>query len=237
MFRVNSRKNPHVPLYLPSAPNKLGGRGLTFARISSLTALLLLTACGAPEPMQQDRFYSLEPEIQPAPATSTALGATLLVNDLATRGFLGGRQIVYQTSEQPLQVHRYHLLLWAEPPGRAIAWGLARALGTAGLFEVVATPAQRVRSDFILGGELDRFEHLPTAAPPKVVADFSLTLVRSTDHRALFSRGYQGQEPTQGDSPEAMARAFNRLAGRLIGEAVRDIQALRTRLHSQPARP
>lgn len=204
--------------------------------LSSLLLLVsvLLSACGAPEPAQRDRFYSLAPRVPDVGATAAPIRASLLVEDFAARGFLGGRQIVFQTREQPLQVQRYNLFLWEEPPGRAIARDLARALRTAGLFEFVITPAQRSRTDYILSGELDRFEHLPTASPPQVVADFSLTLMGNAERRSLFSRRYLGKEPTQGDTPEAMARAFNRLAGRLIGDAVRDIQSQRSRLRSAP---
>jgi len=201
-----------------------------------LLVSVLLSACGAPEPAQRDLFYSLAPRVPDAGATATPIRATLLVNDFAARGFLGGRQIVFQTRDQPLQVQRYNLFLWEEPPGRAIARDLAGALRTAGLFEFVITPAQRSRTDYILAGELDRFEHLPTAIRPQVVADFSLTLMGSADRRSLFSRRYQGQEPTAGDTPEAMIEAFNRLAGRLIGDAVRDLQSQRSRLRGTSGR-
>lgn len=202
-----------------------------------LAASVLLASCGAPEPAQRDRFYRLEPPVQAVPTASAPLRATLLVNDLAARGFLGGRQIVYRTQDQPLEVQRYNLLLWEEPPGRSVAANLAAALRAARVFEFVITPAQRSRADYILGGELDRFEHLPTAAPPHVAADFSLTLMHGADRRSVFSRRYQGQEAIeQAASAESMARAFNRLAGRLIGDAVRDLQSLRPRTHGARGR-
>jgi cholesterol transport system auxiliary component len=207
-----------------------------FTPASLALACLFLSACGVPEPAQRDHFYSLEPPIQFGPTPSAPLRATLMVNDLAARGFLGGRQIVYRTQEQPLQVQRYDLFLWEEAPGRAIAGNLANALRAAGLFELVIRPAQRSRADFILGGELTRFEHLPTASPPRVVADFSLTLIRGSDRRSLLSTRYRGEEATGGDTPQDMARAFNRLAGRLTGSAVRDLSALGSRLRAAPRR-
>jgi cholesterol transport system auxiliary component len=198
---------------------------------------LLLAACGAPEPAQRDRFFSLaEPPSQTGSPAATMLRSTLLVNDLAARGFLGGRQIVFRTREQPLEIQRYDLFLWEEPPGRAVAGNLARAVRAAGLFEFVIRPAQRSRADFILGGELTRFEHLPTAGPPRVAADFTLALARGADRRALFSRRYRGSEPTRGGTPAAMAQAFNRLAARLIEDAVRDLKSLHPRLPAHSGR-
>jgi cholesterol transport system auxiliary component len=181
-------------------------------------------ACATPGPAPRDRFYGLEAQT-PAMAASPArnLDATLLVEDLAARGFLGGRQIVYRTEDEPLRVHRYPRLLWEQPPGRALAAELATALRAAGPFELVLGARQPARSDQVLGGELVRFEHHPTAAPPYVAADFTLTLVRSSDRKVLMKARYQGQERTDAATPEAMVRAFSRLTNRLIGEAVTQI--------------
>jgi cholesterol transport system auxiliary component len=195
-----------------------------------LLAVLLITACGAPEPAQQDRFFSLQPQVQTPLAPPVTLGANLLVNDLAARGFLGGRQIVFRASEQPLEVQRYNLLLWEEPPGRAIARSIALSLRATGLFDFVITPAQRSRADFLLSGEIDRFEHRPTARPPKVVAEYSLTLLRGSDRRSLFSQRYQGQEKIRGETPQEMVEAFNRLAGRLITQSIQDLTTKRQSL-------
>ncbi|MEA3277631.1 MAG: ABC-type transport auxiliary lipoprotein family protein [Pseudomonadota bacterium] len=200
----------------------------------SMVALVpfLITACVSSEPVQQDRFYSLEPRVQALSTEAPPVRATLLVNDLATRGFLGGREIVYRSAEEPLQVMRYPTLLWEELPGRAVAEDLVGALRTSQLFAFVITPAQRARADYLLGGELSRFDHLPTAQPPRVVAEFTLTLMRGDDRRSMLSKRYQGEEATGQSTPEAMAQAFNRLTGRLLGEVVRDLQSLRPQLRS-----
>lgn len=128
-------RNSRLDDFIASFAIWLRGRGTSAASVLLLISSVLLSACGAPEPAQRDRFYSLTPRLQSPPAASAPLRATLLVNDLAARGFLGGRQIVFRTSEQPLEVQRYNLLLWEEPPGRAIAGQLAANLRTAGLFE------------------------------------------------------------------------------------------------------
>lgn len=195
---------------------------------------LLITACVS-EPAQQDRFYGLEPKVQAVPAGAPPVRATLLVNDLAARGFLGGRQIVYRSDQQPLQVMRYSTLLWEEPPGRAIAESLVDVVRTSQLFAFVITPAQRARADYLLGGELSRFDHLPTARPPRVVVEFTLTLMRGDDRRSMLAKRYQGEEATVQSTPEAMAQAFNRLTGRLLGEVVRDLQSLRPKLRNATA--
>jgi cholesterol transport system auxiliary component len=194
-----------------------------------LLACGVLAACAAPEPTSRDRFFALEPAFA-VTAGPRATGATLLVNDFAARGFLGGRQIVYRTAEEPLEVQRYRQLLWEEPPGRALAAGLVAAMREARLFAQVIIPAQRARTDYLLGGEVTRFEHRPTDRPPRVHAELTLTLLRSDDRRALVAKRFAGEEPTGAETPEAMVEAFNRLSGRLLAEALQDIRTLSARL-------
>jgi len=176
---------------------------LTFARFVQLGLALTLAGCGSSAPIERDRYYSLAPVIDEAPASRSS-PASLLVKDLAARGFLGGRQIVYRTREQPLRVERYELLLWEEPVPRALAQALVDAIRDARLFRAVVIPAESVRVDYQIGGEVESFEHHPTDQPPQVVALLNLSLVRSADRYALWTRRYRLEEPVVGETPEAM---------------------------------
>ena len=184
---------------------------------------LMLTACGSAPALPPDRFYRLEPVPQVGPAGPPA-AAALLVNDLAGRNFLGGNRIVFRTREEPLATQRYEALLWEEPPTQSLAKALVSALRAAQVFQFVVVAAERVGSDYLLSGELQRFEHRPTDQPPRVVATLHLTLVQADNRRTLASRDYSGEELVDGATPDAMVAAFTRLSARLIGEAVRDLQ-------------
>ena len=194
--------------------------------LSSLAVVLLLlglAGCGSPAPITQDRFFSLAPPVLEAPS-GTPHRASLQVNDLAARGFLGGRQIIFRTEAAPLQTQRYDQLLWEEPVPRALARHLADAITAARLFEFVLIPADRGHADYILGGEVELFEHHPLAATPRVVGALTLTLVRADDRRSLLQRRFAGEVEVQGATPEAMAEAANRLATLLAAEVVRDLR-------------
>ncbi|WP_295405611.1 ABC-type transport auxiliary lipoprotein family protein [uncultured Thiocystis sp.] len=193
-------------------------------------ALLALGGCGSSAPLQRDRFYALEPPPSIQAPGNAATPAILQVNHLAARGFLGGRQIVYRDHRQPPRVERYEELLWEDPVPRAMSQVLVSAIRDAGLCRVVAIPADRARADYLLGGEVERFEHRPTEQPPRVVAVLNLSLVSARDRHAVWTRRYSGEEPVQAATPDAMAEAFNRLAGRLAGEVVRDLRGVRWRL-------
>ena len=211
-----------------SIASSLGtGRLLRAALLVPL--VLWLSSCGPAQPVRPDRFYSLEPAVLEGPAGPPA-PVVLLVNNLGARGFLGGRAIVFRTREQPLVAQRYEDLLWEDAPTRSIAQALVTGIRAAGLVEFVVVPTDRARFDLMLGGEVERFEHLPTDSPPQVAASINLTLVRATDRSTLATRRYSGEEPVEGTTPDAMAEAFNRLTARLMAEVVRDLRSLGPRL-------
>lgn len=210
-----------------------GGRGLTarlrWGLVGVVWCSLLLSGCGSTAPPVEDAFFRLEPALSVA-AAARPLPGTVLVTALGTRGFLGGSQIMFRTADAPLQAQRYNTRLWEDTPGRAMAGGLGTAVRTAGLFEYVVTVADRARADWLLSGELERLEHLPTDQPPRVVAEFTLTLVGGQTRAVVFSGTYAGEEPTSASTPEAMAAAFNRLTGRLLTGALADLAAATRRL-------
>lgn len=195
----------------------------------ALLAIPLLSGCGSSGPPVLEQFYSLQPEIRVQPSQRATPG-TLLVIPLAARGFVGGTQIVFRTAEEPLQVQRYDDLLWEQTPGRALAEALIAALRSARTFQYVISIADRARGDFILSGELTQLEHRPTASRPHVAASLNLTLVVGDDRATRFSKTYAGEQPTDASTPEAMVRAFNRLTGRLLSEAMSDLERLAPRL-------
>lgn len=203
------------------------------ATTAALMTGLLAAGCGGGERIR-DIYFSLASDVAVSPV-STPLQGTLRVSPLAARGFVGGSRIVYRTAEDPLQVQRYNELLWEEVPARAIADDIVAAMRAARVFENVVTAGDPARADYLITGELSRFEHLPTASPPRVSVELSLALVDGSTRRLLVSKTYSGFEPTAVNAdgrttPEAMAAAFNRLTGRLIGELVRDAQSLASRL-------
>ncbi len=245
-------RKPSVPWRRPPAGSRPYLKtdlktGLKAAFAVAFAVVLLAGGCGGGERIR-DIYFSLSSEVAVSPG-SRPIPGTLRVSPLAARGFLGGSRIVYRTAEEPMQVQRYNEFLWEEVPARAIADDMLAALRAGRAFENVVTAGDPARADYLLTGELTRFDHLPTGwpagglpsgpmdqpadpstdLPPGVAVEFSLALVDGRSRRLLVSKTYSGFEPTGADAagrttPEAMIAAFNRLSGRLIVELVRDIQ-------------
>ncbi len=190
-----------------------------------------LGGCGSPVAVKEDRYLALIPPTAPelrGPSPTRGSSATdLQVNELAARGFLGGRQILFRTTADPWQTQRYDQLLWDEPVPRALSRHLAARIRAAELFRFVLIPADRGGADYLLNGEVERFEHLPTATPPRVAGTLRLTLTRASDRRPLLVRRYEAEEIVAGGTPAAMAAAATRLADRLAAEVVTDLRAWR----------
>jgi cholesterol transport system auxiliary component len=207
------------------------------AAAGGLGMALLEVACASRGPAPQDHFYPLVPTVQVTPMVGAPVAATLLVTRPEAHRLTIGREILFERDDRPGEVQRYNFHLWAEPPAVAIAESLRSALREARLFAFVVAPGERAQADYLLTGELDRLEHLPSAIPPAVVAELRLTLVNDHDGRVLWGHLYRGREPTANpDDPAAAPAAFDRLLGRLLGEAVRDLQALRPRLRAADSR-
>jgi len=218
-----------------------GGRSPSAApmgRLSLVVSLALtLSACAAGGPAPQDHVYPLSPAITVVPLVEPAVAATLLVTQPSARRLTVGREILFRRDDRPGEIQRYNFHRWAEPPAAGVASALTAALREARLFAFVINPGQRAQADYLLTGEILRLEHLPSAHPPEVAAELHLTLVDGYDRRPLFARLYQGREPTgANDSPGAAVAAFDALLGRLLGEAVQDLQAQRPRLRARDAR-
>lgn len=231
----------HAFRSIPTRPAR-GVKGTGWARGTVvLTGLLLglgLAGCGSPVPIKEDQYFSLTPPTTLEPGSLATEGgavardraplpASLQVNELAARGFLGGRQILFRTTEAPRETQRYEQRLWDEPVPRALSRHLATRIRDAGVFRFVLVPADRGRADYLLGGEVERFEHLPTAHPPRMAGTLSLTLIRASDGHPLLERRHDAEVPVTGSTPADMATAATHLADQLAAAVVEDLRSWR----------
>ncbi|MCP4041063.1 MAG: hypothetical protein GY731_03765, partial [Gammaproteobacteria bacterium] len=109
-----------------------------------ITVALTLTACFGTGPTREDAHYRLD-RLPSPPEMETPLQGTVLISAITSRGFTGGRNIVFWDAANPQTVQRYTYHFWVEPPAVLIQDLLTQALRDARLAEHVVTPTQRVR--------------------------------------------------------------------------------------------
>ncbi len=190
-----------------------------------LLLTLLLSGC-ASTPAVRDQFYQLTAsELMPSSQVPLHPG-TLLVTNIAARGFLGGLPIVFRDDEQPSLTQRYDNHLWEQPPARMLKAQLVRTLDSAGIFRHVLADPSGAQIDYRLSGQLTRFEHRPTAQPPTVALELELTLIETSTRRLRLARRYARQQPTAASTPVAMVAAFNQLVDQVLDEIIADLRKI-----------
>ncbi len=188
-----------------------------------ITAALTLTACLGSGPTREDAFYRLN-RLPSPPGMDTPLQGTVLVSAITSRGFTGGRNIVFWDVAKPQTVQRYTYHFWVEPPAVLIQDALAQALRDARLAEHVVTPTQRVRANYIVSGALLRMEHRLEPGNPHVLIEMELSLLK-TDNRDLVTlKRYLLKGPAKDNQIGSAVTAFEKTLTRLVAEYLEDIK-------------
>lgn len=184
------------------------------SRVCIRALCLVLAACQS-GPTAREVYYQLAPRIQSNPSGRESCG-TVLVGKLATRGFAGGRAIVFRDQANSPEIQRYSYHLWSEPPAGMIQDAIVRSLRATGIPRYVITPVERANADWIVSGTLIRLEHYPNASPARVEIEAELGLVAAKTHETLFLERYLESEPAASNGIEDAVRAFNKALERLL---------------------
>jgi cholesterol transport system auxiliary component len=176
-------------------------------------AITIIACQSGPAP--REAYYRLEPEIQQFAPDPLACG-TILVGRFETRGFAGGRAIVFRDQDNSLEIQRYHYHLWSETPALMIQDAIARSLRAAGLARYVITPVERANADWIVSGRLIRMDHYPNATPGRVEIETEIGMVAANTRGTLFLKRYLETEPAASNGIDDAVRAFNTALERML---------------------
>ncbi|MGH8475305.1 MAG: ABC-type transport auxiliary lipoprotein family protein [Methylococcales bacterium] len=194
-------------------------------RVSALVCCCLvwftISACqSGPKPRQS--YYQLAPEIRQQSPDPKACG-TILVSRVESRGFAGGRAIVFRESADSLEVQRYHYHFWSQSPDSMIQEGITLSLRATGLFRYVITPAERAQADWIVSGTLLRLEHFPNAAPANIVLEVELGVVAAKTHETIFLKRYLENGSATNNSVNDAVLALNHALERMLANIQYDM--------------
>lgn len=184
-----------------------------------ICAALAFSGCRS-SPPPQDRFYRLVPEINVQAYNKPSVG-TILVTHLNSRGFTGGRRIVFRNKSHQFRVQRYAYDLWSEPPAAMIHNALVKALRMAVIADYVITPTERANADWILSGSLFRAEQLIPEG--RVELEIELTLVSAQTRKTRFQRRYLETQDIRDTSMAQVVYSFDQALAHLIENFVKDV--------------
>lgn len=177
-------------------------------RITAMVvAALAVAGCGGEAPRQQ--VYSLDLTTAAAPLPAPRLDGVVMVEAFTADTVLGSRRMAWRESpsSQEIRTHTYHE--WNEAPPRLLQSHLYSCLTSARAAEAVVLPTDRAEADYILGGDIRRFEQQitgPNSATVEITVDLRLAARRTRER--LWREVITASSPASGATPEAAASAF-----------------------------
>lgn len=184
-------------------------------RYGVILLALVLSACSSPAPAPQDHFYRL-PAATARPGNAVADGV-LQVEPLKVSGLIRERPIVYVTSEDSVELERYHYHLWHESPGYMLQRHLANYLRRSSFAETVTT-THSMPADRMVTGDLHQFMQIRSGGNDRVVVSMELRLQDADSTEPVIQKLYTEYEPVDGKSMADVIAAFSRALNRIYDE-------------------
>ena len=180
--------------------------------VFALLAVLLAAACGG---VPKAYYYTLQVPAVPAP-TDPRTDYVLGVEHFRAPQILRDDRIVYYVS--PTQINFYQNHRWGSDPATLLSDYAAQWMDSSAVFSQVRVLPARERVDYTLGGSVLSFEEVDSDGGAKVRLALALSLVRTSDHKLVWS-GKQSQEtPLSERSVEGVATALNASCAQVLRE-------------------
>jgi ABC-type uncharacterized transport system auxiliary subunit len=178
----------------------------------TLAVLFFATACGS---IPKAHFYTLQVPAAPAPAlarTQYVLG----VEHFRAPEILRDDRIIYYVS--PTQINYYQNHRWGSDPATLLSDYTAEWLGSTGAFSQVKVLPVREHVDYTLGGRVLSFEEVDSESSAKVRLSLALSLVRTSDHKLVWSADRRLETPLAEPGVDGVAMALNAACAQAMQE-------------------
>ncbi len=199
------------------------------ARLASVVVAVALlgTACATVQPVPEDHFYRLSPAVPASPGSVRPLSGVLAIGAIDSAGIHRERAIVYTQAGVPTELLRYHYHAWIEGPPRLIQDHLLAYLRGSGAASLVMIDDARTRWDYLLSGNLRRFERvMKVGGGSDVAVELELQLDRRGSERPLLVRDYSASAPVHGADLGDAVRAFSVALQQIYARFLADLAAL-----------
>ena len=191
-------------------------------------ALPLLSACGAVSSLSAAGEELDAYTLSPATGAAAAAGRRHLVVELPTApGALATDRILIKPL--PYQAQYLPGSRWSEPTPALVQTLLVASLQNLGGFRLVSRTGAGLMPDYTLMTEVQEFQAEPVATGTdagavagqiNVRVGMMMTIIRESDRRIIASRRFVATEVVASDAVLDIVGGFDRVAQRLMGEAV-----------------
>jgi ABC-type uncharacterized transport system auxiliary subunit len=127
-------------------------------------------------------------------------------------------RIAYYVSPTQMNFYQYHR--WGADPATLLSEFTAQWLESSGVFAQVKMLPARERVDYTLGGRVTSFEEVDSEGGTKVRLAVALSLVRTSDHKLVWSGEQRLETPLPEHDVEGVASAMNTSCTQALREMI-----------------
>ena len=182
--------------------------------VLGLLAVMFATGCGG---VPKTYYYTLQVPAVPAP-TDPRTNYILGVEHFRAPEILRDDRIVYYVSATQINFYQYHR--WGSDPATLLAEFTAQWLESSGVFAQVKMFPVRESVDYTLGGSVLSFEEVDSDGSAKVRLAIALSLVRTSDHKLVWSGEQRLETPVPERGVEGVASALNASCAQALRDMV-----------------
>lgn len=194
---------------LSSAWNR---KGSGWATLVGLAMTLLGASCGS---VPKTYYYTLLPPAPPASGDAKTTW-TLGVEHFRAAEMLRDDRIVYYPEATEMNYYEHHR--WGSNPATMLSELALEYLARTGIFAQVRMLPYREPLDYVLRGHVSNFEELDYGGVSKVRVGLELTLVRSRDHKVVWSELRQVENPIQEKGMAGVVKGLNASSQQLLSD-------------------
>lgn len=184
-----------------------------------LLAALIGASCGS---LPKTYYYTLR-RPAPLPAHDPRTNFVLGVEHFRAVEVLRDDRIIFFESPTQLNFYQYHR--WSSDPATMLSELAARQLDEMGVFAQVRLLPSREPTDYLLKGRLLNFEEVDYEGGGKGRVGLELVLVRTRDHKLVWSFIRQAESAIEGKGVPGVVEALNTSSERLLREALPELAA------------
>lgn len=185
-------------------------------RIARLVVMILvLSSCATQPPVPQDHFYRLAP---PSVANlGLNVNGVIAVAAIRTEGIYRERSILFVDHNLPLEIQRYNYHYWQSEPSALLQEQLVAFARHANVGNAIIRYRPAINSDWLIRGQLLRFERETAPAGNTVRIALELQWWRPNAPSALFAKEYYASIETRFPMHDAVA-GFSAALDNIFGE-------------------
>ncbi|MGD1156082.1 MAG: ABC-type transport auxiliary lipoprotein family protein [Terriglobia bacterium] len=180
--------------------------------VLGLLATFLSVGCGG---VPKTYYYTLQVPAAPPP-NDPKTGYVLGVERFRAPEMLRDDRIVYYVSPTQMNYYQYHR--WGADPATMLSEFTAQWVGSTGVFAEVRILPARERLDYMLAGRVLSFEEVDHEGGGNVRVALELLLMRTSDHKVIWSSKQRVEAPLQERGVEGVAGALSASCAQLLRE-------------------